>query len=242
MIASHRRLLLIHRCCCASPTRRAATTSTAAAGRGAGTGLPAAKGAAASSSGAASGARASVYGESPTTPYRYREDGHPLTAHAGVTAAHALGVVHEIIQRCRSQAVLTTHGEPSAPADAADPGSGGGGGGGGIGMTTRVVGVKFDGKDPQTGKDDLRRLTLTTNPQTRKAAQLMAAASGGGGAGLTFCFFDTRSEGYVVLYGKATAVKEGAECQAVWDDRFPTPAMTKRAEGIFPGGALYIET
>ena len=197
--ASHR-LLFVQRCCCASAPWRATTRSSGSSGSG------------------SEGSEASTpaYGAMATTPYRFRDDGHPLTAHAGVTAEHALSVAHRIIQNCRSQAVLTTHGDPAADGNP------------GPGLTTRVVGVRFDAKDARTGQSDLRRLTLTTNPQTRKAAQLVA------NGGLSFCFFDTRSEGYLVLYARAAIVEDR---QAAWDDRFPTAAMSRRAEDMFPGGA-----
>jgi general stress protein 26 len=190
--SSHRLAFVLR--CCASAGRRVATR---------------ANGSSSSSGGGGGSARAA-------TPYQFREDGHPLTAHAGVTAEYALGVAHTIIQSCRSQAVLTTHGEPATD------------GSPGAGLTTRVVGVRFDAKDERTGHADLRRLTLTTNPQTRKAAQLLA------NGGLSLCFFDTLTEGYLVLYARAAIVEDR---QAAWDDRFPTAPMSQRAEDMFPGGA-----
>lgn len=195
--ASHR-LLFVQNCCCPSTPWRMAPRAS-------------------NSSGTGSGGGDSGSSNSASVAYRFREDGHPLTAHVGATAEYALQVAHKIIQNCRGQAVLTTFG---APAGDAGPGA--------VGLTTRVVGVRFDRKDQRTGQADLRRLNLTTNPHTRKAAQVLARG------GLSFCFFDTRTEGYVVLYAKAARVDD---CQAVWDDRFPTAAMSRRAEGMFPGGA-----
>ncbi len=187
---SSHRLAFVLQCCASAPWRVAKRVS--------------------SSAGAGGGAARAA------TPYQFREDGHPLTAHAGVTVQHAIDVAHKIIQNCRSQAVMSTHGEPATD------------GSPGAGLTTRVVGVRFDAKDERTGHADLRRLTLTTNPQTRKAAQLLA------NGGLSFCFFDTRTEGYVVLYARATIAEDH---QAAWDDRFPTAPMSRRAEDMFPGGA-----
>jgi hypothetical protein len=113
-----------------------------------------------------------LYTPAASTQYRYRPDGHTYTAHEGVTAEHALGVVREIIKRCRSLAVLTTH--------AADQGD--------AGLASRVVGVRFDEED-ELGQPDLRRAALGTNPQTRKAAQLAADGR------VTFTFFSNASEG-----------------------------------------------
>ena len=112
------------------------------------------------------------YTPAASTPYRYRPDGHTYTAHEGVTAEHALGVVREIIKRCRSLAVLTTH--------AADQGD--------AGLASRVVGVRFDEED-ELGQPDLHRAALGTNPQTRKVAQLAADGR------VTFTFFSNASEG-----------------------------------------------
>lgn len=204
------RLGFVHRCCCASaPLWRAplAIRNASASGGGGGSG---------SRSGGGGADSSSTGGGDDRILYQFREDGHPLTAHDGVTVEHALSVAQKIIQNCRSQAVLTTHGDPATD------------GAPGPGLTTRVVGVRFDAKDERTGHADLRRLTLTTNPQTRKAAQLRA------NGGLSFCFFDTRSEGYLVLYARAAIVEDH---QAAWDDRYPNAAMSRRAEGMFPGGA-----
>ena len=154
--AATRRLFHVQRaCCCSSSTAGKFSTSLAA--------VPPAAGA---------------------PEYRFRPDGHPSTAHADVTAAHALGIVHEIIGRCRSLAVLTTHAQAGQ----------GCAGQGCAGLTSRVVGVRFDQSDgEEASHPDLRRAAIGTNPQTRKAAELAADGR------LTFTFFSNESEGVSAL-------------------------------------------
>ena len=115
-------------------------------------------------------------------------------------------MVHEILASVRNLGVLTTHSSEHRS-----------------GLTSRIVGVRFDARD-ERGRPDLRQAGITTNPQTRKAQQLTEDGR------LVLTFLNTATEGYVVLYAHATPV---ADRQALWDSRF-TPAMAKRAEGIYP--------
>ena len=143
--------------------------------------------------------------------YRFRADGHPCTAHEGVTAARALSVAHEIVGRCRSLGVLTTHSGASA-----------------AGLTSRVVTARFDARDA-LGRGDLACPSFVTNPSTRKAQELAADGR------VTLTFFDAATEGFVVLQATATPA---ADLEATWGRRFPTPADVERVGAVFPGGAL----
>jgi hypothetical protein len=148
-------------------------------------------------------------------------------SHRGVTVARALHVANVVIERCRNLAVLTTSQAVGGCSDS--------GGDSNVGqpqpaLTSRLLGVHFPelGAD---GKPDLRRVQISTNPRTRKAAELRAASSssfmverdGARPAGhccCSLCFAEPRSEAYLALYCSAAELCTPEARARAWRQRY----------------------